>query len=297
MPSPCDAKPLTSGLKDVAKKGLRAYGLATAPLRTLPDFLIIGAKRAATTSLWNYVINHPNTMPMFPARLKLKGTGFLSINYEKGEAWYRSNFPTKAAQSLRERRDGIRPRTGEATPYYLFHPLAPARAKLILPDVKLIVILRNPVDRAYSHYRERVRNGAETLSFEDALDAEESRLAGEEERILADERFNSFAHEHFSYVRQGCYADSLARWYSCFERERFLLILNEDFDRDRNHELHRVWDFLGMPGWEPPEMKRYNYHQGEPMRQETRARLLRAFEPYNRRLEELLDMGSGAWDT
>jgi hypothetical protein len=282
--------------KTLAKDGLRRYGVATAGVRTLPDFLIIGAKRAATTSLWNYVVNHPNTMPMFPSRLHLKGTGFFSVNFEKGVPWYRSHIPAEAARRLRERRDRVRPSVGEATPYYLFHPRTPPRVRRVLPQAKLIVILRNPTDRAYSHYRERVRNGVEALSFEQALDAEDERLDGEEERILADGRYHSLAHEHLSYVRQGRYADMLARWFSCFDRERFLVILNEEFDRHRDRELGRVWDFLGLPSWAPPDMKRYNYHRGEPMRAATRERLVETFRPGNHRLQTLLGTDLRMWD-
>jgi hypothetical protein len=297
MRFPTDDRRTPSRLRELAKAGLRRYAVTTASFRPMPDFLIIGAKRAATTSLWNYVIHHPNAMPMFPARQKIKGTGFLSINYHKGESWYRSHFPTEVARSLKARRDGVRPCTGEATPYYLFHPLAPSRAKLLIPHARLILILRNPVDRAYSHYRERVRNGAERLPFEDALDAEEERLAGEEELIQSNGRYSSYAHEHCSYVRQGCYVDSLQRWYSCFEPTQFLILLNEDFDRDAGSELRRVWGFLGLPPWDPPEMKRFNYHRGEPMPPATRDRLLRTFEPFNRRLEQLLSLDLSAWGT
>ena len=297
MPMQRYAEGTASRLKEGAKRGLRSYGVATAPLRALPDFLIIGAKRAATTTLWNSVVGHPNILPMFPAKLKTKGTGYFSINHQRGTAWYRSFFPLTATLALNERRDGIRPQTGEATPYYLFHPLAPSRTKELLPSARLVVILRNPVDRAYSHYRERVRHGVERLSFEDALDAEDARLAGEEERIVRSPGYNSFAHEHLSYARQGRYVDMFLRWLACFEREQLLVILNEDFDEHPGRELRRVWDFLGLPPWDPPEVARYNYHPGEPMASDTRERLLRAFATPNDELAQLLGMDLSAWRT
>jgi hypothetical protein len=277
------------------KSALRRYAIATSSFRCLPDFLIIGAKRAASTTLWNSVVSHPSVMPLFPARLKTKGTGYFSINYRLGPAWYRSHFPLQVTRDHSARHGGSPPVVGEATPYYLFHPLAPKRAKRIVPETKLIAILRNPVDRAYSHYRERVRHGAETLPFEEALDAEPDRTRGEEERILADASYRSVAHEDLSYVAQGCYAASLERWLSEFRRDCLLVILNEDFDRDPARELQRIWDFLGIPSWQAPRMDRYNYHPFEPMRPATRERLIETFEPHNRRLERLLNRDLGDW--
>jgi hypothetical protein len=283
-------------IKDTAKGALRWYGVATSSLRCLPDFLIIGAKRAGSTSLWNAVVGHPSVLPMFPERLKLKGTGFLSVNFDKGIGWYRSHFALRASRALVARRHGVMPVVGEATPYYLFHPLAPSRAKQVVPDAKLIVILRNPIDRAYSHYRERVRHNAEPLSFEEALDAEEERTAGEEARLRADPSYYSYPHEHQTYVRQGCYAESLERWFEHFGPDRFLVILTERFDRQPDLELERVWAFLGIPNWQPRQVARFNYHPSEGMRPETRDRLREIFRPHNRRLEELLGVDLSGWD-
>lgn len=285
------------GVKGVAKAWLRGYGMATASHRGLPDFLIIGAKRAGSTSLWNYVVRHPNVLPMFPARLRIKGTSFFTANFDKGVAWYRSHFATGAYRSLRQRTSGVRPLTGEATPYYLYHPLAPARAATVVPGARLVVILRNPVDRAFSHYRERVRHGVETLSFEDAIVAEDARLAGEEERILEDAGYMSFAHEHLSYVAQGRYAPMLERWLSVFPSEQLLPLLNEEFDRDRDGQLSRLFSFLQLPPWTPPPLRRFNFHEGPPMDAGTRAWLVDQFRDDNRRLEGLLGLDLSVWNS
>ncbi len=150
---------------------------------------------------------------MFPSRQRIKGTSFFTTNWDKGQSWYRSHFALAAHRRVRTRRDGTPPITGEATPYYLFHPLAPERAAAVTPDARIVAILRDPVDRAYSHYRERARHGAEMLSFEEALAAEEERLEGEESRIIEEPGYVSPAHEHLSYVAQGRYASMLERWY------------------------------------------------------------------------------------
>jgi sulfotransferase family protein len=285
----------TRSSRAIAKSALRGYGIATAPMRGLPDFLIIGAKRGATTSLWNHIVGHPNVLPLFPSRQRIKGTSFLTTNFGEGPAWYRSHFATEAYRWVRRQRDGVRPLMGEATPYYLFHPLAPERAAAVAPEAKLVAILRNPVDRAYSHYRERARHGVETLAFEEALTAEEARLEGEEARIIEERGYASYAHEHLSYAAQGRYAPMLERWFAFFPRDHVLILLNDDFDRDRDGELRRAFSFLGLPLWEPPRLERYNFHPDPPMAPETRARLLEAFREDNGRLEALLGFSLRAW--
>ena len=291
-----DARHLAAVSKRFLTRGVRVCAVASSPLRKPPDFLIIGAKRGGSTSLWNSVVRHPDVAPMVPKRLKIKGTGFFSLNYANGASWYRSHFPTELSRALASRSRGIRPVTGEATPYYLFHPHAAARASQLVPDVKLIVILRDPVARAYSHYRERLRHGVESLSFEGALDAEAERLEGEEERMLADEGYNSFAHEHLSYVHQGRYVDMLSRWLASFDRDQFLFILNEDFEQRNGEEMNKIWRFLGLPPWDPPEIRRFNYHPSEPMERAIEDRLREGFQPYNQRLAELLRIDLTSWN-
>jgi hypothetical protein len=234
-------------------------------------------------------------MHLFPKRMKIKGTGYFSVNYGRGLPWYRSHFPLRSTRTRRSRRRGVPSIVGEATPYYLFHPLAPPRAESTIPDAKLIVILRNPVDRAYSHYRERVRHGAETLSFEDALDAEPERTGREEEWLSTDPSARSVSHEDLSYVAQGCYAACLERWFTYFDPGSLLVIVNEDFDRERDHELQRVWEFLGIPPSRVAGIERFNYHPSTAMRPETRERLLETFEPENRRLERLIGVDLSLW--
>jgi Sulfotransferase domain len=278
-----------------AKSSLRAFGILTARLRGLPDFLIIGGKRAASTSLWNHVVRHPSVLPMFPSRQRIKGTSFFTTNWDRGQSWYRSHFALAAHRRVRSRRDGTPPITGEATPYYLFHPLAPERAAAVTPDARIVAILRDPVDRAYSHYRERARHGAEMLSFEEALAAEEERLEGEESRIIEERGYVSLAHEHLSYVAQGRYASMLERWYAAFPRDQVLVLLNEDFDRDPDEVLARLFAFLGLHRWEPPRLERYNFHPDPSMAPATRAELVERFREDNRRLESLLGVSLSGW--
>ncbi len=146
------------------------FRIITSQLRGLPDFVIIGAQKSGTTSLYDFVIRHPEIAPALKKEMH-----YFSINYKFGEQWYRSNFPTNLSRRYFTKKTGQKLLSGEASPSYLFYPTVPSRMKKVLPDVKLIVILRNPVDRAYSQYHHSRRKGRETLSFEKAIELEEER--------------------------------------------------------------------------------------------------------------------------
>ena len=138
----------------------KVYRAVTSPIRLLPDFLIIGTQRGGTTSLYHYLQAHPCIRPA-----STKEVHFFDTKFHKGLAWYRGHFPTRIEQSSVNRLHGHSLMTGEATALYLFHPHAPKRVAKALPFVKLIVLLRNPVDRALSHYYHAIKHGYETLSF------------------------------------------------------------------------------------------------------------------------------------
>jgi hypothetical protein len=235
--------------------------------RILPAFLLVGAQRAGTTSLFYSLRRHPHV-----ARPATKEVHFFDDQYWRGVDWYRSFFATSAERRLARLRGGDLV-AGEATPYYLFHPAVPERVAATIPSVRLVVLLRNPVDRAYSHYRKMRRMSLERLSFEDALDAEEERLAGEEERLLADPRYRSNHHRRHAYVGRGLYADQLERWLT-----------------------HLPRDFLGLRSWQPPDFEPRNPTSSSPLTTQLRARLEERFAEPNARLARLLGRDLG-WDT
>ena len=134
-------------LREQAKQGLVRYAERTSDRRQLPDFLVIGTKRGGTTSLWRYLIQHPLVPRLFPA-WNTKTSHYFEENWHRGEQWYRSHFPTDRRRQAMERRHGAPPRVGEAAPLYMFHPLAPGRVHDLMPQARLIVLLRDPVERA-----------------------------------------------------------------------------------------------------------------------------------------------------
>lgn len=273
----------------------RGVGMATVSQRTDPDFLIIGAKRGGTTSLWNAMVGHPDVLAMFPALQEAKSPHFFDLHYDRGIRWYRSHFATVGQRRRHERRSGVRPLTGEASPYYMFHPLAAERIHRDLPETRLIVSLRNPVERAWSHYRERVGGGTETLSFRDALDAESGRLAGEDARIRNEApHYNSFHHDFSSYLARGRYAEHLRPFVDGFPG-RLLILRAEDYYADPNRELQLVADFLGLPAYPQREVIRFNEMPRANMPDEDREFLVDYYRPHVAELQSLLGRDMG-WD-
>ena len=274
----------------------KLYRGFTSPIRLLPDFLIIGTQRGGTTSLYNYLMGRPGVGPA-----AVKELHFFDKKFHKGSAWYRAHFPTSIQKYAFELSRKQHFATGEASAYYLFHPHAPRRVAGLLPGAKLIVLLRNPVDRAYSQYNFEVELGRESLSFEEAIAAEEERIGKERERILADERYVSFDHSRYSYLARGVYVDQLRAWMDYFPREQFLLLRSEDFYADPASSLERVSQFLQLAALQAHERtkkyKQHNYNNTpySSMDPATRERLLVYFEPHNRRLSDFLGM-TFDWD-
>lgn len=258
---------------------LRGWGIATVGLRPPPDFLLIGTKRGGTTSLGRYLFAHPRVASLFPAQATPKGVRYLDEHADRSARWYRSHFATVVVRG-----PAVHPRklAGEATANYLFHPDGAARAWSVAPDAKILVLVRDPVERAWSHWRERTRRGFETLSFEDALDAEDARLAS----AFSD---GGAAAANVAYRGQGCYADLLPPWLERFGRDGVLVLVSEEFYADPAACYARALNFLGLDRHALGDYPAYNYRPPtEPMRDDTRAELERSFAPQNRRLEDLL---------
>ncbi len=239
----------------------------------LPDFLIIGTQRGGTTSLYSYLARHPKVAPA-----SVKEVHYFSFFYERGSSWYESNFP---------RSRGLRGRiSGESSPYYLFHPHVPERVLAVCPDVKLIALLREPVARAYSHYRHECRLGEESLSFEDAIAKENERFAGDP--------FLDGSHQHFSYAARGRYAEQLENWYQHFPREQMLILRSEDLFNDPERVCAETLGFLGLRPHRLSAYERYNAGaELAGIKPGLRRELTEYFRPHNERLYTLVDRDMG----
>ena len=170
-----------------ARAMARGAGRLTSGARTTPDVLIVGGQRCGTTSLFKTLRQHPAVLPP----VLHKGVHYFDTGYPRGMGWYRAHFPLRATAARVQRRTGVRPITVESSPYYMFHPLAAERIDRDLPGVKVLVLLRDPVERAYSAHAHELARGFETEDFRTALDLEEERLDGEVERLLADPGYRS----------------------------------------------------------------------------------------------------------
>jgi hypothetical protein len=245
----------------------------------LPDFLLIGTQKGGTTSLYDQLCEH--RLVLTPVR---KEVHYFTHNAARPERWYRSHFPPMPKHAP----DGQRPLTGEATPYYLFHPGVPAKAHKLLPDARLIVMLRDPVERACSHHNHELALGFETLPLADALAAEEERLAGEAERLAADATGTSYAHQHFSYVARGRYAEQLERWLAHYPREQLMILVSEDFFADPVAATLRVQRFLGLQEQLPRNVAPRNARRHALLAGRQRRHLAAIFAADNQRLSSLL---------
>jgi len=264
---------------------VRSYGRRTAGARSLPDYLIIGAKKGGTSSLANWLLQHPEVLRMFPPFQRLKSAHFFDINFHRGVDWYRGHFPARRA--FRRESGAV---VGEASPYYLFHPAAAARARATVPEAKVIAVLRNPVTRAYSNYWDRVAAGAESLpTFESALAAEEDRLAAVDgRRLVTDPGYYAFAHDHHTYRARGRYLEQLDRWLSEFPSSQVLILPAEEMYADPARTFGQVEDFLGIRDDQSIDLKTYNQRSKPPLATNTRRELAEYYRPYNEALYERL---------
>jgi hypothetical protein len=250
-------------------------------LRAMPRFIIIGTQRGGTTSLYDHLTNHPQIRAA-----KKKEVHFFDNQYHKGLDWYRGQFPR-----VRFRRGMI---TGEATPYYLFHPEVPGRIEKHLPKARFIAILRDPVSRAYSHHHVmHHRRTWEPLPFDEAVRIESKRLEGEADKLV-DPTYRSEDHQHRSYVSRGIYVDQLLRWTSIFPREQILVLRSEDLYADPANTLAQTLRFIGL---EPIELGSYAHRNisnyPDEIDLKTRAYLKDFYRPHNERLFEFLGRDLG----
>ena len=273
----------------------------------LPNFLVIGAQRSGTTSLFQVLKRHPQ---IFIPDVKEVNFFFHDNHYRRGVEHYQAYFAEATADT---------PAVGEASPGYICKPGVAERIHDLLPQAKLIAVLRNPVDRAYSQYWDNRRFLAEHLSFEQAMEV-----------ALTPE----YRHGRRGYFSRGAYIDQIENYLELFKREQMLVLIFEDLKRDPEAAFGRCFDFLGVdPSFRCPQMTkasnssmvwdnpvhsfflRRNQYQRyvpkhwikqvcrgnlvkrkyPPMTQAARERLLEFYRPYNQRLAEFLGRDLEAW--
>lgn len=253
----------------------------------LPDYIIVGAQRCGSTSLHNWLRAHPDVAAVGHP---LREMAFFAYPryYKRGVAWYANWFKDVAPGML----------VGEKSPLYFDHLLVPKRVRAACPAVKLIVVLRNPVDRAYSHYWKAVAKGFETLPFARALQAEACRLAGERAQGLPFWREGYYlSHHHVrAYFLRGRYVAHLRRWFASFPRSQICIVKSEDLFSKNAGELRRVENFLGLKAVAPRRFPRWQGGKYPVMDMRQRGRLTAAYSTYNKRLAKLLGDNKWLWN-
>jgi len=261
----------------------KIFQIATSRIRTLPDFLIIGSSKSGTTSLYSYLRQHPNVF----AETNIH---FFEYILSNNILWYKSHFPTniyKLYIKWKTRHDLL---SGEHVVSHLFHPLVPQRVKEIIPTVKLIVLLRNPVERAYSHYQMLVRNHLERRFFIDALRSELKRIEiGQKEPKLKINNPDFDNAVSFSYLRHGIYVDKLKHWMNFFPKEQFLIFSTDELNSNPKYVIQQTFDFLNLPPFEIKNLEKQNVGKYEKIDEETKEFLIKFYKPHNERLYQLLD--------
>jgi hypothetical protein len=261
----------------------RAYRIMTNQLRVLPDFVVIGSTKSGTTSLHYYLIQHPRI-------ISERNVHFFEYMQTNSIEWYRAHFPTKAYKNFKKLT------VGEQTATYLFHPLIPKRIHTTIPNAKLIVVLRNPVDRAYSNYTHQVREGIEKRTFEEAIKSELKRIEicknNSEYKINNDDFSN---HVIFSYLRHGIYVDFIKAWMEFFTKEQFLILPTYDLNNNRAKFLKQVFDYLNVQNFEIKDVERQNVGEYKKLDKSMRKFLVDYYRPHNERLFKLLEKNFD-WD-
>jgi hypothetical protein len=263
---------------------IRGWHRVSNRARALPDFIVIGAQKSGTTSLYGYLAAHPLVVAA-----DTKEVHYFDVNYGRGVEWYRSNFPLRRRLERLASRLGRRAVTGEASPYYLFHPHVPQRMHELLPHAKLMVLLRDPVERAISHHNHEVQDGFETLPFAEAIEAEERRLPRSPELLAGDETSTAaFSHLHHSYLSRGRYAEQLEAWFERYPRDHFLIMDSSELFDDPQAAVARTLAFLELPPHELASYENVTSRAKPESAPELRRRLYAYFAPHNQRLYELL---------
>ena len=250
--------------------------LSTSSIRKLPDFIIVGVQKGGTTSLFNDLKNHPN--------IKLnnnKEVHFFDRHYAKGIYWYRSWFPFKYDKRI----------TGEATPSYIFYPNVIKRIQVHLPKIKLIVLLRDPVYRAYSHYQMEKRKHREYLSFEEAINHENLNLSSLYNKVLKEDK-NTVNYEliNKSYLRRGIYAEQIKNLFRYYDKSKIMIIESKNFKKNKLNVLNEICEFLGVEHLKSKFLlKNKNVHNYPPMDEKTKKFLKNYYSKYNKDLFKLIN--------
>tara|TARA_Y100001936_G_C16093927_1_gene689643 strand:- start:48 stop:875 length:828 start_codon:yes stop_codon:yes gene_type:complete len=259
----------------------RGWSGITASSRVLPNFIIAGTVRSGTTSLYNYICNHPSVLPAAYDEI-----GFFDSNFQLGTMWYQSMFPTKKQMELVQEKTNFC-LTGEDTPFYFWNKDAIKRISELIPNCKIIMIFRNPVDRAYSNYQLGKRENKEDLSFEKTIEIEK--------QIINKGTKNLNFSEPRTYLIKSLYSLQLKNWLTSFSKDQLYFLSTEQLSSKPNETMSGIFNFLGLPRYTLSEFKKEKKAIYPEMNISTRNDLLEFFKSYNNELFSLIG-NNFSWD-
>lgn len=271
-------------MNQLKEKGILKLRLLTSNLRILPSFIIAGFPRCGTTSLYNYLVSHPSIVPALKKEIR-----FFNQYYSYGLNWYKLFFPTffskyKIGSNYRD--DFI---TGDGSSTYVHHPLSSVRIKKVIPNVKIIILLRNPVERAFSQYYHVLKQNIESITFEKAIEIELERIKGEWDKMSKDSIYYSKNYHYFSYLSAGIYIDKLKSWYEVFPKDQILILSSEEMYKNTQKIFDKTIQFLNLKKWNLPKYERFNFYDDKPLiNQQIRKKLYAFFKPHNESLYKFL---------
>tara|TARA_Y100000996_G_scaffold411235_1_gene395003 strand:+ start:2012 stop:2848 length:837 start_codon:yes stop_codon:yes gene_type:complete len=246
----------------------------TASKRVLPNFIIVGTVRSGSTSLYYNICEHPSVISAAYDEI-----GFFDSNYHLGINWYRSMFPTEKEMSEVKNKTGSS-LTGEDTPFYFWKEEAIKRIFDTIPNIKIIAIFRNPIDRAYSNYNLGLRAKTEELEFEDAID--------EEIKFLRKHTFRESIDRRRSYISKGMYEKQMELWLNVFPRKQIHILSTEDMQKYPKYTLQKIFKFLELKEYNIKNPQKQKQAKYEKMNEETRKKLLEFYEPHNEKFFEVI---------
>ena len=252
----------------------------TSPLRVLPDFFVIGPGRTGTTSLFHYLDQHPSL-----SKSAYDELGFFDVNFHLGFHWYRSLFPSILTKFRIKLKTNFF-MTYDVTPSYVRRPWIARRIKKLFPNSKLIIILRNPIDKTYSHYYLSTTSG-ETRNFEEVIKKDMDDISKWNVNSKDDNYFATKVEK--SILARGFYVEQLLSWFELFPKNQILIISSDELALNTKNTMNEIFKFLNLPEYEIPNTDKVNVSKYSKMNPDTRKLLMNFFKPYNEQLFKFLD--------
>ncbi len=258
----------------------------TSPFRVLPDFFVIGAGRTGTTSLYYYLDQHPSI-----SRSAYDELGFFDVNFHLGLHWYRSLFPSIFTKYRVKSKTNFF-MTYDVTPSYIRRPWNADRIKKIFPNTKLIAVLRNPVDRSFSHYKLLSKTLENVGTFEEIIKEDMENISKWDD--LKDNNYFATKVEK-SILARSFYAEQLSIWFKLFQKDQIMIIPSEKLSSETRNVMNNIFDFLNLPKFDIPNIEKVNVSPHSEMNSNTRKLLIDFFKPYNQKLRQFSELDFG-WD-